>query len=513
MTWALGRRRCGAVCALAVIALWGRECRCQIIYDASGRIVADCCTQCTSGLMYIQGNAVNTQYIQSVCHNKNGLYCDPARISSGFYAYPLSCELTLMCLPGSYCVNSINTVCPPGTYSSISAASSCTACSGGTSFQPSEGQTGCNTCSGCGAGQYRSVQCTPTANTVCSPCSSCPAGSYVEVACRSEYDTQCNPCTAGTSYSTSANSGACTRCSTCAVGKIKTGPCTTTHDVVCRDTLGSCCEQCRDGYFYNSGDFLEASNCPYFCGGGLCKAGSYAEIFTCKYCVSCVAGSYCVGDISTFCPAGTYSPVNSQSSCLACTEGTNYASGTGSRSCTAYTVCQPGSWVSQAPTTTSDRQCTACINDKTSTTTNALTCDVCRAGYFRKQTAFGAMCAICVCSGETYMQCPVGSNVPICNPCTGSASRGYCAAGNQPGVVCDGTQLQDTACGVCPEGKEKPSGAVQVCSFCPTGKYKAGANTNACVDCTNPPSTVDPKGVRYDAWKIGVTPSSNECPW
>ena len=514
MTWALGRRRCGAVCALAVIALWGRECRCQSIVQGQ-YLLQDCCTQCKNGWMYVQGAQLSTVDIQWVCGNSNNLYCDPNRVPAGHYWNPVSCETGLACEVGFYCEQAIKRQCPSGTYSGGTAATSCTACRYN-SFNTEEGQPNCAYCRDCYAGQYTYSECTSTTDRVCRTCSSCPAGTYTRANSCLFYltaDTDCISCSAGVTYSTSANSGACTRCSTCAVGKIKTGPCTTTHDVVCRDTLGSCCEQCRDGYFYNSGDFREAYNCPHFCGGGLCKAGSYAEIETCKYCYSCVAGSYCVGDISTICPAGTFSPVNSQSSCLACTAGTNYASGTGSRSCTAYTVCQPGSWVSQAPTTTSDRQCELCSGTWTSATTNSAACDVCRAGDYKRYSRFEYSCVRCQCFEETYIQCPVASDIKRCPPCTGSLAAGYCAAGYEPSVICDGSQTQDTTCRECPEGKEKLSAGVRDCSFCPTGKYKIGANTNACVDCTNKNSHTYPSATVYAPWHSATTPSSNTCPW
>jgi hypothetical protein len=176
--------------------------------------------------------------------------------------------------------------------------------------------------------------------------------------------------------------------------------------------------------------------------------------------------------------------------------------------CTAITVCQPGTRVRTPATASTDRQCQECTGPWTSTTTNAATCDVCKAGYYK----VGSTCYTCRCSGETYINCPQGSGTQRCTPCTGSVAGSYCAAGREPNPVCDGTQTQDTTCEVCPAGKEKLNANVRVCSWCPTGKYKDGANTNACVDCTNKDSHVYPSATVYAPWGLAL-PISNSCPW
>jgi hypothetical protein len=454
--------RCGAVWAVAAIAWWGRECRCDI---------------------GIRGSACRV----------------------GHYCTPLS---EMECSPGTYCVDAVMKPCAIGTYTSITGATTCDTCVYNR-FNTEEGQPNCRYCRDCTAGQYVYSACVPTADRVCRACGQCYPGQYIGARCGYSSDIQCIACTAGQTYSNQYNVEACTRCSTCSAGQIQTRPCSYAHDMICRDTLGSCCEQCRDGYLYKGGAYDSISNCDAFCGGQLCNTGAYAETSQCSYCLTCQPGSYCVADTKTPCPAGTYSDSYGQTACTGCTVGVNYAAGIGSGACTAITVCQPGTRVSLAPTASTDKQCTPCVAPWTSTTTNAAACDVCIAGYYKR----GSTCYTCSCSGATYINCPQGSISQTCSQCTGSVAGSYCVIGKEPNPVCTGVQRQDTTCEVCPAGKEKLSASVRDCSKCPTGKYKIGANTNACGDCTNPSSSVSPKGVRYDVWGVGATPSSNTCPW
>lgn len=346
------------------------------------------------------------------------------------------------------------------------------------------------------------------------PCNSCSPGQYKQRECDSTADTGCTACAAGTSYSTSVNAAGCTACSTCPAGQIKTAPCTATRDAVCRAAVGTCCEQCNDGYLYNGGAYQAIGNCwSVHCFTGACNSGSYIDPVACATCPWCPPGSYCVNSLSMPCPAGTSAPSYGQSSCTSCTAGIDYAAGPGSTGCTPCTVCQPGSRVSREPTASSDRQCIPCSGTWTSTTTNARECDVCKAGTYKGLIGSSAQCFTCSCSGETYINCPEGSIKTTCTPCTGSLTAGYCAIGREPSLVCTGRETQDTSCRGCPAGKEKLSASVRDCSYCPTGKYKIGENTNACVDCTNKNGLTYAAAAYYTAWTAGSTPSSNSCPW
>ena len=484
MTWPL-LLRCGggAVWAVAAIAWWGRECRCQTLIAYEG---PDCCKQCTSGWIYFSGSKFYVGHAQHMCTNAANMYCDPnnIRVPLGSYANPTSCAEVLPCNVGHYCTETLQRPCPAGTINYLTGQSSCTGCPPG-QFQSLEGQSSCTACS------------------------DCYPGDYVTGACGGSSNRQCGSCFSGRTFSTSMNAAGCTGCSTCRAGQVQTGPCSYTHDIVCRDRVGSCCEQCRDGYMYNNGAFRTPYvNCNYYCGGNLCNAGAYAETGSCSYCDTCGPGTYCVADTSTPCSAGTFSSNWGQTICTGCNVGVDYAAGLGNTGCTACTVCQPGTRVRLDATASTDRQCEPCSGTWTSTTTNAAVCDVCIAGYWKRSSA----CETCRCSGETYVNCPVGSNRQTCTACTGSAAAGYCAVGTEPSLTCDGTQTQDTSCRVCPAGKEKLSTSVRDCNKCPTGKYKDGDNTNACVDCTNKESHTYPSGTVYAPWSL-VNPSSNSCPW
>ena len=370
--------------AVAAIAWWGRECRCDaVITGVVGGSKPSCCNQCKAGLVHVSGGTY-TITNQVFCAESLKLWCDLNRVPEGKYENTDDCESFFDCLSGNYCLQGTMRACPIGTYSQAS-AKQCTACSVNT-FQSLRGQTSCSGCGGaCSSGQYTYTPCTSTANIDCRDCSSCPAGTYVTRGCGSSSDRQCGACAAGVSYSTSVNAGGC--------------------------------------MMYSS-------------------------------------------------------------------------------------TCQPGWWMSVAPTATADRQCTQCSGSLTSTTNDAAACDVCIAGSYKS----GSTCFTCRCSGETYVNCPQGSNRQTCTPCMGSLTAGYCAIGREPSLVCDGTQTQDTSCRDCPEGKEKLSAGVRDCSWCPQGKYKIGTNTNACVDCTDKNSHTYPSATVYTPWPL-VTPSSETCPW
>ena len=402
MTWALGRRGCGAVCALAVIALWGRECRCQI--------VADCCTQCKSGTIYIQGVQVSVD--PSTCESPQVSYCRDSCIS-GKYRRPDSCGWCYPCITGSYCVNSMMTPCAENQYSSAGAS-----------------------------------QCTPYPDTCCAQCSK---GTISINSKQVSIDT-----------SSCAASGYCN---------------------------------------------------PAACGtGGL---GSYILPNSCGSCFGCLAGSYCVNSIQYKCAGGTHTPGRNYQACLSCIPGQTYQNSAGATTCkTCATGCPVGQRVAAFCNLLENIWCETCTSPWTTTSTTQTTCSDCVAGKYKRLSS--STCITCDCSSQadTYISCPAGSLKPTCTACTGTQPGQFCPKGQEPSLVCDGTQFQDTFCVACPVGKHKPEASAnqRSCDKCPTGTYKDSASENDCVSCTNKNGLTYAAAAYYTAWNF-LEASSNMCPW
>ena len=91
-----------------------------------------------------------------------------------------------------------------------------------------------------------------------------------------------------------------------------------------------------------------------------------------------VAPSSTSDRVCSACGAGKYS-ANGQCLSLTVCSSSQYestaATATSDRTCTALTICQPGNKQTVAPTTTTNRQCVACEAGKYSTTQNAASCD------------------------------------------------------------------------------------------------------------------------------------------
>ncbi len=250
------------------------------------------------------------------------------------------------------------------------------------------------------------------------------------------------------------------------------------------------CKPCPDGYYYPSyrgTSCLTISTCP--AGQGQKTAGTKTANVVCEACA-----------------IGTYKGTAGNVACTMCTGG--YADQTGQTACKPFTPCTPGQYVSVQGTTTTNVVCTACAGNWWTVAGTETSCTVCRAGKYKMQST----CVACTCSGgQYYANCPAASNAPQCIACLGGdQSVSLCAIGNQPAVVCDGTQQSDPGCAACPAGKQKPDGSKRWCELCPIGTYKSAPSTGNCGACTNKPSGATSV---YTAWPANAVPTSNTCPW
>ena len=131
----------------------------------------------------------------------------------GSFATASGSSSCLACARGTFASGNGSTacsVCEAGTGTQQEGQSACTPCVSGVSFSRTSGQ--CSLCSQCAKGQYVSVACNTTADTVCAACTVCSAGQYSVRGCTGSAD------------------ATCARCTRCAVELFPCGP---TYDAVC----------------------------------------------------------------------------------------------------------------------------------------------------------------------------------------------------------------------------------------------------------------------------------------
>ena len=186
--------------------------------------------------------------------------------------------------------------CLAGTYKSVTGSGACIPCGSGT-YSTSSAATTCSTCQTCASGQYLSS------------CGSASAGTCVNCLAESA------KCTANTYLFNCGGSygGACTPCPSCPAGEQRNG---------CTGVSAGSCGACPSGTFKPSAGTEPCQTCP------TCSAGKY-NMGTCdginsNTCVDCVAGKYSnVAGLSACldCQAGKISGSAAATICTTCTEG------------------------------------------------------------------------------------------------------------------------------------------------------------------------------------------------
>ena len=226
----------------------------------------------------------------------------------------------------------------------------------------------------------------------------------------------------------------------------------------------------------------------------------------------------------TQCDAGFKSgPKNDKNAreCVACT-GDTYQNQAGQSTCPDRTICQPGQYVDDDGSSTTNRVCQPCAKGSKSTTTNQGTCDVCD-GSTKYQDETGQS------SCKTVSSCPAGQGVTqnatsesntVCENCDGNTTFSdvdsktaackdtvtQCDAGFkfiQPTTTtkgacqeCTGSTFisasnhQQTSCtthATCVAGQyvtQTPSSIRnRLCQACPVGSVSSGENQASCTAC------------------------------
>ena len=300
-------------------------------------------------------------------------------------------------------------------------------------------------------------------------------GQYVD--CPSMTAMTCPTGTYSTTWSASNTLSSCLACTGCPSGKFQTSPCSSTAD----NAQCQACSVCRIGQITYSPCMATADA---VCQN--CNAGQYGYFFSAVNTYGCVS-----------CDAGTYQPESGKSSCIACSP-----------------PCVLGQYMVSDCTVAQNRVCLACTAFRTGSTPTSSSCDACLAGYYLNPngacTACGAVQSdpSSYCSVGSYITCPAGEKGVTCKYCTGypPPGSGYCGAGLEPNMACDGMKMVDTQCVACKAGYFKADASTFACAACSTGYY-SGAGAVACIACTNRPQA----GSQYVAWTSPANSSS--CPW
>ena len=387
--------------------------------------------------------------------------------------------------------------CLAGTYKSGTGSSACISCGSGT-YSTSSAATTCSTCQSCSSGQYLSS------------CGGSSAGTCVDCATRAASVCQANTylLNCGASYS-----GACSPCASCLAGEQRNG---------CTGVSAGSCGACPSGTFKPSAGTEPCQTCP------TCSAGKY-HVGTCdavngNSCIDCAAGKYSSAaglTVCQSCVSGTFSTTAS-SVCTTCTAG-KYSSNAGTTQCTD---CAAGKYstTSGADTSATCQNCAAgkysntigadtsatCQNCATGTYSNTIgadtsvTCQDCVAGKY--SAAAGA--SVCTnCAAGKYSSTSGASTSATCQNCaTGmysntigadtSVTCQYCVAGKYSAVAgasvctnCPAGKYSSTSggstsgsCQDCVAGKYSAAG-VQLCTNCAAGKYSAATGASVCTDC------------------------------
>jgi hypothetical protein len=350
------------------------------------------------------------------------------------------CECEIVCPPGTFCTLNTNaiTLCPAGTFSSVSGATSCTNCDAGYAC-PAGSTSGTPVAAMCPAGKYSLAGATSCSN--CDAGYACPSGS-----------TSSTPvaaiCPAG-KYSVSG----ATSCSDCDAGYVCPSGSTTASPVAAICPVGkfslsgaTSCSNCDAGYACLAGSTSSSPEAVRCIAGKFSLSGA-TSCSDCDAGYACPSGSTTASPVAAMCPAGTFS-LSGATSCTNCDAG--YACPSGSTSATpAAARCPAGKY--------SGSGATSCRN--------------CDGGY--------------ACPPGSTTSSPVDA---ICLPGTfsvaGAPSCEQCAAGRYG----ESSGMSSAHCtDRCPNGWYSAAGSTS-CSICSAGQYSIVGDgaTDGCVcvcDC------------------------------
>ena len=254
------------------------------------------------------------------------------------------------------------TKCSAGTYGDTPTATANRICTNCLSGQFSAAlKTSCTVWgTTCPESKYIAIAGTTIADIVCSSCTStCTGENYEITACTSSSNRVCSPCTSActgdtyeTTACTSSSNRVCSSCtSACSGENYETTDCTSTTNRVCSSCTSAC-----------SGDTHETTPCT-----------SHSNR-VCSSLTECNAGTYgstptsTVNRVCLSCQTGFYQAVNGYADRI--------------QSCTAWSTCGAGRYISASGSTSTDVTCSDCETGKQqiSSTYSGTSCYFCRSG-------------------------------------------------------------------------------------------------------------------------------------
>ena len=257
------------------------------------------------------------------------------------------------------------------------------------------------------------------------------------------------------------------------------------------------CSLCKVTFYTIWGECIPCTNNCISCDATeclYCYPGYYISGGACLLCNSCVAGQAqtrpCLNGLNTICAtcASNQIAVNlggGEQECRDCPAGTYRTPD--KLSCATCTQCTSLQYVPAQSdcTSTQNRVCTDCPDNKATKNINSGLCDTCRPGYFLTN-GLCTQCSSLPCDADRYQDCT--NAVRTCNICAGMVESSKCALGYGPNPsTCPAGTTQNSACEPCPAGSERPNLTPLKCSKCSDGFYKTVPGTANCQLCTNAP--------------------------
>eukprot|EP00347_Sterkiella_histriomuscorum_P024098 403332318 len=489
------------------------------------RAVSDCIS-CTPGYYCIGSNLDEPD---GLC--KAGYYCpsgsqkeDEIATDPGYYS-----------LEGS----SIQIKCEPGTYTDLSAQTTCKQCDAGTycdTFGMDLGEP-CPAGYYCPAGSVKPIPCAvgtynPTAASSGSgACQNCDAGkycdeeglTYVKGTCSAGYfcKTGSPSATPAINLTLSINSGyitkygICPRGNYCPIGSEDPTPCpigyylngeggnALSDCVKCQ--AGSYCDatglavpkgNCDLGYYCEAGsDSIQETVCPvgHYCLEGstnalICLSGKFQATTGQSTCDDCTAGNFCSYSSSTetTCPAGSYCPANSKSADqYLCPSGT-FNELTGSSDIVDCLTCEVDKYCKIPGASTSD--VSTDYDNKRGLILKGYNNE--NGGSKYSIPIDGSLCSQGQsCNGGVETPCPSGKycgNQGLYEP-SGDCEAGYfCDSGAKYRILIHDDGTDNDKISICSQGAYCEAGTISE-SLCPVGTFSSGTGLQKVGDCQECP--------------------------
>ncbi len=421
--------------------------------------------------------------------------------SLNFTCEPLSCTAGSTGSPG------ICSLCPIGTYKTVSGSAACDRCVAG-KFSAATGASTAGTCQDCAIGKFSAeiaasvcTNCAAgsyaalTGSLECTSCprnSSSPSGSSALTACQCNAGFSganggtCSACGAG-SYKATVGSVACTLCGANTYST-SNASISATSCLACpgnsTSVAGSSVCQCKSGYSGPDGGPCEA-----------CSVGFYKTTAGAANCTRCPENTVSTLASTTLasckCDAGHSGPDGGQ--CTACAAG-SYKPTVGSVACTLCGVNTYGTTLGAI----SNTSCVGCPGNSTSVRgSDKPELCFCKAGY--EQTKEFDSCIECrpgfydnitnrhecsICGGGLYSASWGASGPETCKECgpgtwsdIGSATCSLCPPNSNSSAR--STSLTDCKCIPGFTGQDG-----QTCEACERGEYKASVGNASCTICS-----------------------------